>query len=57
MCVEKDCSIKESWYVLFLSRQITALQERERVLIDRLHTHGDVETDKEEALRGGEEKI
>ena len=35
--------------------EIAALQKRERVLIDRLQSHGDVETDKEEALRGGEE--
>ena len=35
--------------------QIAALKERERILIGRLRSHGDVETDREEALRGGEE--
>ena len=48
MCIEVRCTIKESWYVLYLSQQITALQERERVLIGRLQSHGDVEIDKEE---------
>jgi len=37
-------------------KQIAALQEREKVLVARLHTHGDIETDKEDALRGGEEQ-
>ena len=36
------------------TRQIATLQERERTLIGRLQAHGDIETDKEEALRGGE---
>jgi len=36
------------------SGRIVALQEREKVLIQRLQSHGDIETDKEEALRGGE---
>ena len=39
-----------------LEAKITALQEREKVLIQRLQSHGDVETDKEEALRGEEVK-
>ena len=37
-------------------QQIASLQEREKVLIGRLHTHGDIETDKEDALRGEEVK-
>ena len=32
------------------------LQKREKVLIQRLQSHGDIETDKEEALRGKEVK-
>jgi len=36
--------------------QIAALQEREKVLIGRLQSHGDVETDREDALRGEEVK-
>ena len=56
MCVGEDCSIKESWYVLYLTQQIASLQERERVLIGRLRSYGDVETYREEALRGKEEK-
>jgi len=31
------------------------LQKREKVLIQRLQSHGDIETDKEEALRGKED--
>lgn len=36
--------------------QIATLKEREKILIARLHTHGDIETNKEEALRGEEMK-
>ena len=57
MCVGEDCSIKESWYVLYLTQQIASLQERERVLIGRLRSYGDVETYREEALRGKEEGL
>ena len=32
------------------------LQKREKVLIKRLQSHGDVETDREESLRDGEVK-
>jgi len=39
-----------------LTEQIASLQERERVLIGRLRSYGDVETYREEALRGKEEK-
>ena len=41
--------------VQYLVDEIATLQEREKVLIERLQSHGDVETDKEEALRGEEE--
>jgi len=57
MCVGEDCSIKESWYVLYLTQQIASLQERERVLIGRLRSYGDVETYREEALRGKKEGL
>ena len=39
-----------------LKEQITALQEREKVLILRLQSHGDIATDREEALWGEEVK-
>ena len=48
-CVDKSLS----QYALLLAerdKQIAALQERERTLIGRLQVHGDMETDKEEAL-------
>jgi len=45
---EVDIAVKEK------EERIAALQERERVLIGRLRSYGDVETDKEEALRGEE---
>ena len=40
-----------------LTEQIASLQERERVLIGRLRSYGDVETYREEALRGKKEGL
>jgi len=40
-----------------LTEQIASLQERERVLIGRLRSYGDIETDREEALRGKKEGL
>jgi len=37
-------------------RENAQLKKREKVLIQRLQSHGDVETDREETLRSGEEK-
>jgi len=41
-------------HIEHLEKQIASLQERERTLIGRLQAHGDIETDREETLRGGE---
>jgi len=53
--VFQDDTAMRKFHIEHLEGQIAALQERERILIGRLRSHGDVETDREEALRGEEE--
>ena len=52
--VFQDDTLMRKAHIEHLEGQIAAMQERERVLIGRLRSYGDVETGKEEALRGGE---
>ncbi len=48
---KKEVELKEQITALTIENK--GLRDREEILIRRLQTHGDIETDKEEAIRGG----
>ena len=55
--VFQDDTAMRKTHIEHLEKQIAFLQEREKVLIGRLRSYGDVETYREEALRGKKEGL